>query len=95
MTIAAPILLTVKDAATRLNVAATTIYDLVQKGRLPHFRIGVDRGAIRIDQSDLDAYLNASRATPNISSIPQRKKRGAPVGFQHLAIPSRFGGSSV
>lgn len=43
--------LTVKQAAERLGVSPKTIYDLVEKGKIRHTRIG---RAIRINPADLD-----------------------------------------
>jgi excisionase family DNA binding protein len=54
-------MLTVKQVAALLNISATCVYQLVATGRLPNHRIGVGRGAIRIDDSDLLAYLDRSR----------------------------------
>jgi excisionase family DNA binding protein len=55
-------LLRVNDAAQRLCVLAGTIYALCERGRLPHSRIGVGRGTIRIDEEDLAKYLNSAKA---------------------------------
>jgi len=45
--------LTVGETAARLKVATNTVYGLVEKGELPHHRIG---RTIRILPSDIDAY---------------------------------------
>lgn len=50
-------LLTVKQAADRLGVSQRTIYDLVACGRLRCQRVGVGRGTIRIQPSDLDGCI--------------------------------------
>lgn len=51
-------LLTVKDAAARLNVSAATVYALIDSGKLSCHRIGVGRGVIRISEADITAYLS-------------------------------------
>jgi len=45
--------LTIAETATRLKVATNTVYGLVEKGELPHHRIG---RTIRILPADIDAY---------------------------------------
>lgn len=55
-------LLKVKDAAHRLNVSGGTIYSLCQQGLLPHVRIGVGRGAIRIDEGELDDFIERAKS---------------------------------
>jgi excisionase family DNA binding protein len=65
-----PDLLTVKQAAERLNVSIRTVYDLCDNGRLRCQRIGVGRGTIRIRPADLAGCL----AEP------------APTTYQHLTI---------
>ena len=47
-------LLTVKQAAERLNVSPRAVYDLVDCGRLRCSRIGKERGTIRIRPEDLE-----------------------------------------
>jgi excisionase family DNA binding protein len=49
--------LTVKEAAERLGCSAATIYELCAARRLPHTRVGLRRGVIRISEADLAAYL--------------------------------------
>lgn len=47
-------LLTVKQAASRLNVSTKTIYRLMNWGKLRKLKIG---GATRISEDELNAYL--------------------------------------
>lgn len=56
-------LLTVKEVAERLKVSAAMIYVLCNRGRLPHVRVGIgNRSTIRIEEADLEAYLEKGRA---------------------------------
>lgn len=50
--------ITVKQAATRLGVSKSLIYQLCAIGKLPHYRVGIGRGTIRIEERDLDAVKN-------------------------------------
>ena len=50
-------LLTVKEVAARLHVCRATIYSLVERGHLPHIRIG---NALRFDAVELAAALRVA-----------------------------------
>ena len=50
----APSLLSVREAAERLNVSPRAVYDLCEAGRLKFLRVGIRRGTIRIRPADLD-----------------------------------------
>ena len=52
----------VPEAAKRLEVSASMVYGLCASGRMPHKRIGLGRGTIRISEEDLTAYLDTCRA---------------------------------
>ena len=54
-------LITVVEAARRLKVSPATVYQLCSTQRLPHLRIGSGRGAIRIEESDLEIFLDSCR----------------------------------
>lgn len=54
-------MLSVRDVARKLNCSAGCIYRLVSVGSLPHVRIGVGRGVIRIREEDFDAYVALKR----------------------------------
>ncbi len=41
-------MMTVKEAAQRLNVSEKTVRNLLQAGKIGHHRIGAGRGVIRI-----------------------------------------------
>lgn len=55
-----------RDVAAIANVSIDTVDRAIKSGALRAFRLtgsGGPGGAIRIDRSDLDAWLGASRAT--------------------------------
>ena len=75
-------LLTVRDVAGRLAISASSVYALVEAGRIVCHRIGIGRGAIRIDERDLDEFLDACRTSPRPTS---RVKLPQPT-LKHLKI---------
>lgn len=50
-------LMTVKETAERLHCSPSTVYQLCGFGKLPHSRIGLGRGVIRIAEGDIDELL--------------------------------------
>jgi excisionase family DNA binding protein len=52
-------MLTVKQAAERLCVSPSTVYNLVHSGQLHCHRIGLGRGRIRFTETQVEAYLQA------------------------------------
>jgi len=57
-------LLTVDEVAEVLRCARSTVYALVAAGKIAGFRIGPSHGGIRIDEADLQAYLDTCRTEP-------------------------------
>lgn len=55
--------ITVKQAAKRLGVSVSLIYALVAAGRLRHYRVGLGRGTIRIDEEALAEVKQEPAAT--------------------------------
>ena len=53
-------LLTVAEVAERLRCSRALVYQLCEKGRLSHMRLGLGRGTIRISLRDLNLFLDAS-----------------------------------
>jgi len=53
--------LTVKETAELLKVSPGCVYQLIAERRLPHHRIGVGRGCIRIRQQDLEQFVENCR----------------------------------
>ena len=56
-------MLTPKEAAARIGVSDSMIYEWCSSGRLPHYRFGRPgrRGKILIEEKELDALLAACR----------------------------------
>ena len=75
-------LLTVRDVANTLNVSASCVYQLIESGNLPHHRIGVGRGAIRMSEADLNEYLSSCHRE-KMSEAPRRAPR---VTLKHLKL---------
>ncbi len=53
--------MTVADAARLLEVSPSTVYELCRRGDIPHYRIGLGRGRIRIDPAQLREFLDRCR----------------------------------
>ncbi len=55
--------LTPAEVATRCNISVSLVYQLVSGGQLPCYRLGKEgrRGAIRIDEKDLESFLAECR----------------------------------
>jgi excisionase family DNA binding protein len=68
--------LTVTEAAERLRCAERTVYRLCREGKLPHRRIGVGRGVIRVRAADLDSFAPAVRTLPADISAKRRRYLG-------------------
>ncbi len=58
-------LLTPKEAADRIGVSSSLVYQWCDERRLPHYRMGGKgrRGKILIAPKDLDAFLASCRVT--------------------------------
>jgi excisionase family DNA binding protein len=74
--------LTVRQAAERLQVAPTTIYSLCARKQLTHVRIGTRRGTIRIPEASLDAFM--AGATIRSGGPAERSPRRAKL--KHLKL---------
>ncbi len=74
-------MLTVKQAAVRLSVSPTTVYGLCQRRKLRHVRVGLGRGAVRIEEKDLEEYLKGATVGPErVEPSPPREH------FKHLRV---------
>lgn len=63
-------MLTPKTAAERLGVSISLVYSLCSSGVLPHFRFGNKnrRGSVRIDEAELQAYVERCRREVSASA---------------------------
>lgn len=75
-----PELLTVREVQQRLKVSLACVYDLVQTGALPCYRLGTGRGTIRISEGDLLEFLGSRRNRP----APARQPQVLLAEFNHL-----------
>ncbi len=66
--------MTVKEAARRLGLSPSLIYQLCNERLLPHYRLGGKgkRGAIRIEEADLSAFLASCRQEAKSEVPPLR-----------------------
>jgi excisionase family DNA binding protein len=71
--------MTVKQAAQRLEVAPSTVYALCAAGLMPHHRVGLGRGVIRIDEADVRDYIEARRRVAATPPVPEVARLVAPV----------------
>ena len=70
-------LLTLADAAERLAVSPASVRRLIQAGKLPVVKLG---RLTRIDPSDLDALVYASKARPALQEESCRSINAGPSG---------------
>jgi excisionase family DNA binding protein len=78
----AAIVLTVQEAASVVKLTQRAIYGAIQRGDLVAYKPG---GRLRINEKDLDAWLEATRVTPAASSPPPARMIPPP----DLVTPSR------
>jgi excisionase family DNA binding protein len=71
--------LTVAEVAERLNLSQSKVYELVERGELPHHRFG---GAIRISEQQIAEYLAATKHERRVGDLPVTRRRKS--GFRHL-----------
>jgi excisionase family DNA binding protein len=71
--------MTVKQASERLEISAASVYAMVASGRLRCYRVGNGRGAIRISEDHLAAYLQAAEPEIKPPAVPVRR-----VKLKHL-----------
>jgi excisionase family DNA binding protein len=71
-------MLTVRQASSRLNLSVSLVYDLCRQGLISHYRCGLGRGTIRIDENALEAYLDRSKM------IVQARPQGLGKSFSQL-----------
>lgn len=54
-------MLRVKQVAERLGISCALVYELTAQGKLPCYRIGIGRGAIRFKDEDVEKYLRSCK----------------------------------
>lgn len=65
--------LTVLEVARRLNISRSKVYQLIDSGHLPDFRIG---GSVRVAEDQLAGFLESVRQGPFERASPTRRTRG-------------------
>lgn len=70
-------MLTPKQAAEKIGVSDSLIYEWCSQGLLTHYRFGRKgrRGKILIEEKDLDAFLDACRQEPAPPAPPLKHIR--------------------
>ncbi len=76
-------LLTTEEVARRLSVSRSLVYELVVKGKLPHHRVGVGRGTIRISEDDVAEFLRCCRIETR-EETDKNRMRPSRVKLRHL-----------
>jgi excisionase family DNA binding protein len=75
-------LLTIGEVASCLNVSRGCVYALVKAGRLPSYRVGIGRGAIRVSEEDLFSFLGRSRK----QDVGHLIQSGSRPRLKHLSL---------
>lgn len=71
-----------KDLAQRLNVSLSTVYGLIESGRIACHRFGKGRGAVRVSEEDLAAYLANCRRDVRPPDVPRPRR----VKLKHVHL---------
>jgi excisionase family DNA binding protein len=81
-------MLTVKQAAERASVSPGIVYQWIGAALLAHHRLGRPgtRGAIRIAEADLEAFLQSCRVEAEQPFTPAPKPAKPQSAFRHLRI---------
>ncbi|MFO0818457.1 MAG: helix-turn-helix domain-containing protein [Pirellulales bacterium] len=74
-------MLTIRDVSLRLRVSLSLAYQLVEKGALPHHRIG---GCIRVSETQLAEYLEQTKREREESSPVKGKPSRPRTELKHL-----------
>ena len=72
-------MLTVADVAKRLRCSPSLVYGLCASGKLPHHRLGLGRGTIRVTEDQLEAFLQGTVITPTPAAAAE---------LRHIRRPS-------
>lgn len=88
-----PALLTVAQAAARLSISRTAVYELCNSHQLEHFCLSANNKGYRIAESEIVAFLERRRQkrlyVPEEPEIISRRRRanGLPHGLSCLPLP--------
>lgn len=74
-------MLRVREVADRLNCSLSTVYVLIETGRLPSHNVGLRKG-IRVSEDDLHDYLEQCRTADRPRPAPARRQTSGL--FKHL-----------
>lgn len=77
-------LLTINEAASRLQVSTALVYQLCARSLLRHQRVGVGRGVIRVPEEALTEYLQSREVCVKDKSPPLMKS--GPKKFKHISV---------
>lgn len=78
-------MLTVREAAERLNVSEKTVRNLLSHGLMSFHRIGTGRGVIRISENAIVAHLADNEVRAD-STAPTSRKRRQNVSLRHIKL---------
>ena len=53
-------IMTVHEAAEKLGISASTLYDMARQKKISHRRIGTGRGRVLFTDEDLEEFLRSS-----------------------------------
>lgn len=73
-------MLKVPDVAQRLNCSASTVYDLVESGKLGHYRCP----DVRVSEEQLTAYLEVAKRERG--PAPQQRNTGPRPQLKHVRL---------
>ena len=77
-------MMTIQDAAGRLNVSVKTVRNLLKCGKLAYHRIGVGRGVIRISEESLARHL--AECEVRECDSPTSRKRKERRTLRHIRL---------
>ncbi len=79
-------MLNVKQAAEKMGISESLVYELCACGVLPHVRIGRpgSRGCIRLTEADIQEFLASQKVGGSAAARPPPKQNRV---FKHVIIP--------
>ncbi len=76
----------VREAARWLGVSIATIYALCSSRKLKHYRLGLKRGKIVIDDNDLAAFRDGLRIDAGDQLVTRSSSKKSNYVFKHLRL---------